>query len=131
MPNQNISSSDDHIIGGDQRFSESIIWDIQRNYFLQNGMYAWQADVVPHYISSNPTMARAYSQVVFGYLRDCMAAAQNASFSLDATQPIYIVELGAGSGRLAHHFLHQFFPQQAQSALGALNIKFVMSEFVP
>ncbi len=131
MPNQNISSSNDHIIGGDQRFSESIIWDIQRNYFLQNGMDAWQADVVPHYISSNPTMARAYSQVVFGYLRDCVAAAQSSSFSLDVTQPIYIVELGAGSGRLAHHFLHQFFHQQAQSTLAELNIKFIMTDFVP
>ena len=30
-------------------------------------MKAWQDDVVPSDISSNPVMARAYSQIVFGY----------------------------------------------------------------
>jgi hypothetical protein len=91
------------IIDADRPLSQSLIWQIQRAYFLENGMQAWQEDVVPSSISSNPVMARAYSQILFGYLHDCFAAARTGNFALDETQPIYIVELGAGSGRLAHH----------------------------
>ncbi|KAA3662045.1 MAG: hypothetical protein DWQ04_14590 [Chloroflexi bacterium] len=119
------------LIEADRRLSQSIIWDIQRRYFLQNGMRAWQDDVVPHTISSNPVMARAYSQVAFNYVRDCVTAVNNNTFSLNSEQPIYIVELGAGSGRLAYHFLHQFHDRLAQSSLAELPIKFVMTDFVP
>ena len=129
MPVQN--SAKRHIIDADQPLSRSKIWQIQRNYFLQNGMKAWQDDVVPHAISSNPVMARAYSQLLFGYLRDCFAAAQNGDFPLDAAQPIYIVELGAGSGRLAHHFLHTFYPRYRRSPFAAQPMKYVMTDFVP
>ncbi len=120
-----------HLIEADRRLSQSTIWDIQRHYFLQNGMLAWQDDVIPHSISSNPVMARAYSQIAFAYLRDCVAAAKDAAFSLNPEQPIYIVELGAGSGRLAYHFLHQFHDRLAQSMPAKLPIKFIMTDFVP
>jgi hypothetical protein len=118
-------------IAGDQRLSQSILWQIQRHYFLQAGMKAWQDDVVPSSISSSPVMARAYGQVVLGYLRDCVDASHKGTLKLDADQPIYIVELGAGSGRLAYHFLHNFLPQLAQSSLSHPPIKYVMTDFVP
>ena len=114
------------MLAGDQRLSKSILWDIQRQFFLQNGMTAWQEDIVPHYISSNPFMARAYSQLVLGYLRDI-----SASPDLNPDQPIYIIELGAGAGRLAYHFLHQFHDPFAQSPLAHLPVKFIMTDFVP
>ena len=129
--NSDIHEAARHIIAGDQRLSCSMIWEIQRQYFLRSGMRAWQDDVVPHYISSNPVMARAYSQVVLGYLRDCFAAATDADFQCDRSQPFYIVELGAGSGRLAHHFLHQFHTLLARSPFADLSFKYVLTDFVP
>ncbi|MCA9954946.1 MAG: hypothetical protein KC434_09520, partial [Anaerolineales bacterium] len=78
------------IIDADKPLSQSLLWDIQRAYFLKAGMKAWQNDVVPSDISSNPVMARTYSQLVFGYLRDCFAAAQRGEFKLDPSQPINI-----------------------------------------
>ena len=120
-----------NIIEGDRRLSQSLLWQIQRLYFERSGMAAWRDDVVPHSISSNPVMARAYSRVVWGYLRDCAAAAQAGDMALDPAQPIYIVELGAGSGRLAHHFLHQFHDRQANGTLAGLTVKYVMTDFVP
>ncbi|MCA9932239.1 MAG: SAM-dependent methyltransferase, partial [Anaerolineales bacterium] len=120
-----------NIIEGDRRLSQSLLWQIQRLYFERSGMAAWQDDVVPHSISSNPVMARTYSRVVWGYLRDCAAAAQAGDMALDPAQPIYIVELGAGSGRLAHHFLHQFHDRQANGTLAGLTVKYVMTDFVP
>lgn len=127
----NAESSSKQIIDADQPLSQSLIWQIQRAYFLKNGMQAWREDVVPSSISSNPVMARAYSQILFGYLRDCLAAAAKGDFVLDETQPIYIVELGAGSGRLAHHFLHTFYPRYLESPFASQPIKFVMTDFVP
>ncbi|MCB8961154.1 MAG: hypothetical protein H6651_12635 [Ardenticatenales bacterium] len=82
------------ILEADKRLSQSLIWQIQRDYFLKTGMAAWQADVVPHEISCNPYIARSYGRLILAYLRDWLAA------GLDVTEPIYVVELGAGSGQL-------------------------------
>ena len=120
-----------HIVAGDQRLSQSLIWEIQRRYFVRAGMKAWQDDVVPHMISSNPVMARAYSQVAFGYLRDCVAAARDGAFELNPKQPLYIIELGAGAGRLSYHFLHQFHERWSESVFADIPVKFVMTDFVP
>ncbi len=119
-----------HIIEADKPLSQSLLWEIQRAYFLQNGMAAWQDDVVPSDISSNPVMARTYSQIVFGYLRDCFAAAQTGEFVLDPNQPINIVELGAGSGRLAYHFLQTFLPRYEESPFANQPIRYIMTDFV-
>lgn len=115
-----------HIIQADKRLSQSLLWEIQRHYFLQAGMRAWQDDVVPHQISCNPFMARAYADVVFGYLRDCTAAGL-----LDRSRPLYFVELGAGSGRLTYHFLHHFYDRFLESPFAGLPVKFVLTDFVP
>ena len=119
------------ILDADKPLSQSLLWEIQRTYFAQAGMKAWQDDVVPSDISSNPVMARAYSQIVFGYLRDCFAAAQRGEFDLDSSQPIHIIELGAGSGRLAYHFLQTFLPRYQQSPFASQPIRYVMTDFVP
>ena len=118
-----------HIIAGDQRLSQSLIWQIQRHYFQNNGLKAWREDVVPHWISSNAVMARAYGQIVLGYWRDWLTAV--TPHTIDQDQPFYIIELGAGSGRLAYHFLHHFLPLLAQSPLAGFSFKYVMTDFVP
>jgi hypothetical protein len=48
---------------------------------------------------------------------------------LDLSQPIYLVELGSGSGRLARHFLRVFWSFFPASSLGHLPVKFVMTDF--
>jgi hypothetical protein len=120
-----------HILEADKPLSQSLLWEIQRAYFLQAGLTAWQDDVVPSTISSNPVMARAYSQILFGYLRDCFAAAQRGEFDLNPDQPIHIIELGAGSGRLAYHFLQTFLPHYQQSSFARQPIRYIMTDFVP
>lgn len=117
----------EYIIAADQRLSRSVIWEIQRAYFLANGMRAWQDNVVPHYISSNPYIARTYGRIVLGYLRDFTAVPG----ALNLDEPIYIIELGSGSGRLAYHFLTRFFPLLKRSPLANLDVRYVMTDFVP
>jgi len=116
-----------------QPFSRSLVWKLQQNFFAQRGIQAWSQGVVPHYVTSNPYIARAYSKVVFGFLRDCYSVepeCTNAEFSpFDPGQPLYIIELGAGSGRFSFHFLKQFLDVRARSVLKDVPIKYVMTDF--
>jgi tetratricopeptide (TPR) repeat protein len=105
-----------------KRFSKSLLWQLQRKFFSQQGAKAWSNGIVPHYMTSNPYIAQAYAQVMFGWVRDI-------ADDLDTSQPVYIVELGAGSGRLAYHFLKFFFEFFDQSVLRDIPITYVMTDF--
>jgi len=116
-----------------QRFSKSLLWQLQRQFFEQQGIQAWRQGTVPHYITSNPHIANAYAQVVLGFLRDCYAISgrkgSSASASINPKQPIYILELGSGSGRFAYHFLKKFHASYAQSSLNQTQVKYILTDF--
>ncbi len=80
------------------RFSEAPIWELQRTYYEEQGIGAWQSEEVPQYITSNPSIAVAYAEIVFGFLQD----RARLGYTLE---PVTILELGAGSGRLAYHIV--------------------------
>ncbi len=99
-----------------RRLSESILWKLQRDYFERQGIAAWSGGTVPHHITSSPFIADAYARIVFGFLRDTNSG------------PIYIVELGSGSGRFAYLFLKRFRDLHQTSALKHIPIKYVMTD---
>ncbi|WP_422660623.1 tetratricopeptide repeat protein [Paenibacillus sp. EC2-1] len=82
------------------RFSNAPIWDLQRAYYEEQGTKAWNNDQVPQYITSNPMIATAYAEMIFGFLRD-------QADKGEVTETVTIVELGAGAGRFAFHVLHK------------------------
>ncbi|WP_458633392.1 SAM-dependent methyltransferase [Paenibacillus sp. CMAA1364] len=82
------------------RFSESPLWDLQRDYYEERGVHAWQSEEVPLYITNNPTIAKAYAEMIFGVLQDRARLGHT-------TETVMILELGAGSGRLAFHVLKE------------------------
>jgi hypothetical protein len=84
------------------RLSHSRLWRLQRAFFEKHGIGAWSQGTVPHYITCNTFIADAYAKVVRAYLAEASHP--------DDTSPIYIVELGAGSGRFAWYFLKRFLP---------------------
>ena len=96
-----------------QRFSQSLLWKLQRRFFEQRGMEARSQAVVPHYVTSNPFIADAYARVVRGFVRD-------------HGLPVRIVELGAGSGRFAFQFL-----KRLERLLGPdeRRFKYVLTDF--
>ena len=110
------------ILESNQPLSQSLLWQLQRNYFAQQGVNAWKHGAVPHYITSNPFIANAYAKVVFGFLRDWQS-------SLNPNHPIYILELGAGCGRFAYHFLKKFWSFFPHSTLKHLSVKYVLTDF--
>ncbi|TMQ08245.1 MAG: hypothetical protein E6J91_33650 [Deltaproteobacteria bacterium] len=83
------------------RLSKSVLWRLQRRFYERQGMAAWSDGVVPHQVTSNPYMARAY---------------------------LYIVELGAGTGRLAFQFLRHFDRLLAGSPFRDLAFRYVMTD---
>ena len=110
------------VIEDDQRFSESMIWKLQWKFFNKQGIKSWSKAIVPHYITSNPYIAQAYAKVVFAWLRD-------VADTLDKSQPVYIVELGAGSGRLGYHFLKLFFDMLDQSIFRDIPVTYVLTDY--
>jgi tetratricopeptide (TPR) repeat protein len=112
------------ILEEDQRFSRSHLWRLQRRFFEERTARAWSEGVVPHYVTNNPFLARAYGRVLTGFLRDGQSR-------IDPAQPVYVVELGAGSGRLGYHLLKQSSKGFRLPAFRDTRIKYVMTDFSP
>ena len=79
-------------------FGESSIWQLNRDYYEKEGIDAWRSGVVPHHMTSNSMVGRSYAELILAFLKDL---SQQGSVS----EVVYIIELGAGHGRLAFHIL--------------------------
>ncbi|ADI37769.1 putative tetratricopeptide (TRP) repeat protein [Waddlia chondrophila 2032/99] len=77
----------------DQLFSKSILWDLQLAVYREFGPSAWAEKGVPFYLTSNPLLARQFVSVIESYFFEMPAS--------NPSEPIYVFDLGAGSGRLA------------------------------
>jgi len=108
----------------DKRFSDSVLWSLQRNYYTQKGPTAWHSGEVPSYATCNTFIAQSYAHVALAYLRDAKAAGQ-----IDPKHPIYFVELAAGVGRFAYQFLNKFHQLLRESSIRDLKVVYVMTDF--
>src|SRR5438105_2021616 len=72
--------------------SRSLLWPLGRSFYEKQGVAAWRSGAVPWFITNNAFIAGAWANIVMGFLQDCAAAGA-------PTEPIPIVELGAGCGR--------------------------------
>lgn len=115
------------ILESKKRLSESLLWNLQLLTYKQFGISAWTEKGVPSYLTSHPLTAFAYSQVALGYLRDCLD--QPSGF--DRREPLYIFDLGAGTGRFAFLFLLELIPAIRNSFHGEINIRYVLTDVVP
>lgn len=107
--------------------ADSMLWRLQGAYFEALGADAWSAGAVPSYVTTNPVIARAYARVIVAWLRDLVEAAPGAR-AFDPAQPVYLVEVGAGSGRLAFHLLQALFALLGDSPLAALDVRYVVTD---
>ena len=112
------------VLERDVRFSESMIWSLQRRYYADKGPAAWHSGEVPSYATCNTYIARSYVRVVLAYLRDARAAG-----ILDPAKPVYIIELAAGVGRFAYQFLVKLRELLPQTSLADLEVRYVMTDF--
>lgn len=79
-------------------FSASPYWRILKRYYAAEGPEAWNGKV-PYYATNNTRLAMSYAQAIVAYYLDWVA--QNGP----TTQPLPIIEIGAGSGRFGYYLL--------------------------
>ncbi len=114
-----------------QRLSRSLLWGRQRAFYERQGIEAWRQGIIPNFITSNPVIGRAYAQVVLGWMRDWCGSSRGEGGRLsapDPSQPFYLLELGAGAGRFAFHFLEAFRRLRARSQLRDVAFQYVMTD---
>uniref|UniRef100_UPI0016241896 GNAT family N-acetyltransferase n=1 Tax=Teredinibacter franksiae TaxID=2761453 RepID=UPI0016241896 len=107
------------------RFSESPIWQKQRDFFECMGANAWRQGIVPHYVTSNPIMANAYVEMLMAFWQD-----NYANGTLKGNEPLYILELGAGSGVFSHAIVTQLIKRIEKSPLKQCKPVLIISDFV-
>ncbi|RHY82110.1 hypothetical protein DYB31_003883 [Aphanomyces astaci] len=106
-------------------FSSSHLWKLMSSFYDRQGVESWAQGIVPHFITSNTFIAKRYVQVFAAYLRDAVAK------TLDPTEPLYIVELGTGSGKFSFYFVQWLYEMEAVVNLSfpLCRIRYIMTDF--
>ena len=104
-------------------FSESLIWQLNRDYYQQTGIEAWRGGTVPHNLTSNSMVGNTYAQLIFAFLKDLADKGQS-------DEKVYILELGAGHGRFAFHVLKHLERLVSQTGLNLPKYCYVISDIV-
>lgn len=115
--------SPDIILEENQPLSKSLLWTLQKNAYTQFGPLAWSQKGVPFYVTSNPYTALQYAKMTISYLKDCFK-------QMDTSAPIYIFDLGAGTGRFGYLFLKSFLDLLPTYKLEHLKIRYIMTDIV-
>ncbi|KAG1688696.1 hypothetical protein DVH05_003133 [Phytophthora capsici] len=103
------------------------LWKLMMSFYDRQGVESWAQGIVPHFITSNTFIAKRYSNVLRAYFRD---AVKPASVSpVDPSQPFYIVELGAGSGKFSFYFLKALAQMESVLDFPLSNIRYIMTDF--
>src|SRR5579864_6849199 len=95
-----MNNFDDKVIFEKQiRFSKSVLWKIQREYYDQLGINAW-VNLIPYYITSNPYIAKSYAKIALNFIRNWKDLHPQTE-----QQPFYIIEFGAGPGHFGFYVI--------------------------
>ncbi len=114
-----------YLLEKQQQFSRSLLWQLQQHYFAERGVEAWRQGEVPHYVTSNPTVANSYAEIVFAFWRDLHDFSSNGTVS---PEPLTLCELGAGSGRFAFHFLARLSHLCEQAGVPLASFRYVLTD---
>ena len=107
-------------------FSKSSLWELQHQYFYEKGVEAWRSGDVPHYLTNNPRMANCYAEIIIA----CWQDQQSEALFADG-DPLFICELGAGSGRFAFHFLKRLTVLCQKYGLSTNSFCYILTDFTP
>ncbi|MBS1955559.1 MAG: SAM-dependent methyltransferase [Cyanobacteria bacterium SZAS-4] len=111
------------VLEEDKRLSESMLWDMQEQYFEQQNLEAWKR--VPFRITSRMPFVESSFELVKAFLLD-------SANEIDFESPLYILEIGGGSGCFAYRFLNQFMDCKNDfDVLQKLKLKYILSDFSP
>ena len=115
------------------------------SFYERKGPESWSQGIVPHFITSNAFIGRSYAkvlwivhckydvksffaiQVLHGFIKDCMSP--GAKMSLDCNEPLYIIELGTGSGKFSFYMLKALEEMQVVCDFPFKKMVYVMTDF--
>ena len=81
--------------------SSSILWQHMHEYYAQLGTEVWEEEVVPQQITNNTYLANNYAKLIVAQIQDYILAHGKP----DDDFSFYILEIGAGHGRLSFYLL--------------------------
>lgn len=104
--------------------SSSILWQYMHEYYAQLGPAVWEEEVVPQQITNNTYLANNYAKLIVAQIQDYILAHGQPEDDL----PFYILEIGAGHGRLSFYLLENL--RQAFEVFGWPKkwLKFIMTD---
>jgi hypothetical protein len=114
--------SEDVILEPFTPFSKSLIWQLQEQAYQSFGPSAWTEKGVPFYVTSNTRTANAFSNTVQSFFRDL------ASQGIQG--PVYLFDLGSGTGRLGYLFLKAWSKWRAKKTFTSLQLRYIMTDVV-
>eukprot|EP00501_MAST-03F_sp_TOSAG23-6_P002213 GSMAST32.ASY1.ANO1.2313.1 assembled CDS len=85
----------EYILESNIPLESSMLWKLQRSFYETKS-------IVPSFVTTNAFIANAYAKVILSFLREW-------SLSLEKTvnEPMYIIEIGAGHGKLGFLILQK------------------------
>ena len=104
-------------------FSESLIWQFNRDFYQEKGISAWSDDTVPHHLTSNSSVGRTYAALIYAILKD-LSSVENEN------EIVYILDLGAGHGRLGFHILKHLQSLISESVEKIPKYCYILSDIV-
>eukprot|EP01035_Chromulina_nebulosa_P019320 gene19320-25183_t len=107
--------------------SQSHLWKLMMSFYDRKGPESWTQGIVPHFITCNTFIGKAYAKVLHGFISDCMRP--NAKIPLDINEPLYIIELGVGSGKFSYFMLKALDEMKAVCDFPFNKIVYVMTDF--
>jgi Tetratricopeptide repeat len=97
--------------------SQSPVFPWLREFYATSGVTAW-AGTVPLYVTCNPDIAHSYAEVILRFIQDAASAGH-----LDPAEPVYVAELGAGTGKFGFHLVRRI--RELRHLLGMEHIRIV------
>ncbi|CAM9189028.1 unnamed protein product [Discosporangium mesarthrocarpum] len=107
--------------------SKSHLWKLMMSFYDRKGVESWSQGIVPHFITCNAFIGRSYAHVLNGFLRDCIMGKN--TMDLDPTEPLYIIELGTGSGKFSFFMLKALLEMKDISDFPVEKLVYVMTDF--
>lgn len=119
--------SERYVLEDFERCSKSHLWKLMMSFYDRKGPESWSQGIVPHFITCNTFIGKSYAKVLHGFITDCLKP--NAKITLDNKEPLYIIELGAGSGKFSYFMLKALEEMKDVCGFPLENIIYVMTDF--
>ncbi len=110
------------LIESGRRISQSSVWAAQKDYYVQHGIDLWKSR--PAFVAARTHVIESLAASVMSYIIDC-------SSHLRLDKPLYLIELGAGSGCFAYRFTQALQRRlSADSTLSQLKFRYLMTDII-